>query len=77
MLLGRREGVCKKSALCTLVKMLKIMNDPKAIYFYQFIDMDTHCTVQLFIVSIPYQNSASITGNAKGKLNYSQEFKFY
>ena len=27
-LLGRREGVCKKSTLCTLVKMLKIMDDP-------------------------------------------------
>ena len=27
-LLGRREGVCKKSMLCTLVKMLKIMDDP-------------------------------------------------
>ena len=24
MLLGRREGVCKKSTLCTFVKMLKI-----------------------------------------------------
>ena len=28
MLLGRREGVCKKSTLCTLVKMLKIMDGP-------------------------------------------------
>ena len=27
MLLGRREGICKKSTLCTLVKMLKIMDD--------------------------------------------------
>ena len=27
-LLGRRKGVCKKSTLCTLVKMLKIMDDP-------------------------------------------------
>ena len=27
-LLGRREGVCKKSTLCTLVKMLKIMDGP-------------------------------------------------
>ena len=26
MLLGRREGVHKKSTLCTLVKMLKIMD---------------------------------------------------
>ena len=26
MLLGRREGVCKKSTLCTLVKMLRIMD---------------------------------------------------
>ena len=25
-LLGRREGVCKKSILCMLVKMLKIMD---------------------------------------------------
>ena len=25
--LGRREGVCKKSTLCTLVKMLKIIDD--------------------------------------------------
>ena len=28
-LLGRREGVCKKSTLCTLVKMLKIMDDTR------------------------------------------------
>ena len=28
MLLGRREGVSKKSTLCTLVKMLKTMDDP-------------------------------------------------
>ena len=27
-LLGRREGVCKKSTLCTLVKKLKIMDGP-------------------------------------------------
>ena len=27
-LLGREEGVCKKSALCTLVKMLKITDGP-------------------------------------------------
>ena len=27
-LLGRREGVCKKSTFCMLVKMLKIMDDP-------------------------------------------------
>ena len=27
-LLGRRKGICKKSTLCTLVKMLKIMDDP-------------------------------------------------
>ena len=27
-LLGRGEGVCKKSTLCTLVKMLKIMDGP-------------------------------------------------
>ena len=27
-LLGRREGLCKKSTLCTLVKMLKIMDGP-------------------------------------------------
>ena len=27
-LLGRTEGVCKKSTLCTLVKMLKIMDGP-------------------------------------------------
>ena len=27
-LLGRREGVYKKSMLCTLVKMLKIMDSP-------------------------------------------------
>ena len=27
-LLGRREGVCEKSILCTLVKMLKIMDSP-------------------------------------------------
>ena len=26
-LLGRREGVCKKSTLCTFVKMLKIIDD--------------------------------------------------
>ena len=25
---GRREGVCKKSTLCMLVKMLKIMDGP-------------------------------------------------
>ena len=28
-LLGRREGVCKKSTLCTLVKMLKLWMIPK------------------------------------------------
>ena len=28
-LLGRREGVCKKSTLCMLVKILKIMDVPK------------------------------------------------
>ena len=28
-LMGRREGVCKKSTLCMLVKMLKIMDVPK------------------------------------------------
>ena len=28
MLLGRREGVCKKSILCALVKMLKITDGP-------------------------------------------------
>ena len=28
MLLRRREGLCKKSMLCTLVKMLKIMDGP-------------------------------------------------
>ena len=27
-LLGRREGVCQKSTLCTLVKMLKIIDGP-------------------------------------------------
>ena len=27
-LLGRREGVCKKSTLCTFVIMLKIMDGP-------------------------------------------------
>ena len=27
-LLGRREGICKKRTLYTLVKMLKIMDDP-------------------------------------------------
>ena len=27
-LLGRREGASKKSTLCTLAKLLKIMNDP-------------------------------------------------
>ena len=27
-LLGRREGACKKSTLCMLVKMLKIMDGP-------------------------------------------------
>ena len=27
-LLGRREGVWKKSTLCTLVKMLKIVDGP-------------------------------------------------
>ena len=30
-LLGRREGVCKKRTLCTLVKMLKIMDGPLVI----------------------------------------------
>ena len=30
-LLGRREGVCKKSTLCTLVKMLKIWMVPNII----------------------------------------------
>ena len=35
MLLERREGMCKKSTLCTLVKMLKIMDGPIAIsYIY-------------------------------------------
>ena len=29
-LLGREEGVCKKSTLCTLVKVLKIMDGPLA-----------------------------------------------
>ena len=29
MLLGRREGVCKKSTLCTLAKMLNIMDGPQ------------------------------------------------
>ena len=29
-LLGRREGVCKKNTICTLVKMLKIMDGPLA-----------------------------------------------
>ena len=28
MLLGRREGVCKKSTLCMFVKMLKTMDGP-------------------------------------------------
>ena len=28
MLLGRREGICKKSTLCTFVKTLKIMDGP-------------------------------------------------
>ena len=27
-LLGRREGVCKKNTLCTLVKTMKIMDGP-------------------------------------------------
>ena len=30
-LLGRREGVCKKSTFCTLVKMLKITDGPLTI----------------------------------------------
>ena len=32
MLLGRREGVRKKSTLCTLAKMLKIMDGPLSDY---------------------------------------------
>ena len=33
ILLGRREGICKKSTLCTLVKMLKIMDGLLIIMF--------------------------------------------
>ena len=31
-LLERREGVCKNSTVCTLVKMLKIMHNYKWLY---------------------------------------------
>ena len=39
---GEEEGVCKKSTLCTLVKLLKFMDGPLA-KLYQKID-DKHGT---------------------------------
>ena len=45
MLLGRREGVCKKSTLCTLVKMLKIMDRVLAVHTILLTLVKSVCTL--------------------------------
>ena len=54
MLLGRREGVHKKSTLCTLVKMLKIM-DNNSTYMVYPIDNDYNLLMLLWSISVLFE----------------------